>query len=103
MKQQTQPLHLEYPFQASATSVYDAWISKPVTELWLFKNETNDLNFEADVKKDGEFSVVEYDDGKKIDHRGQYLVIDRPNKLCFTLEVPTHFEGVSEVVVEITE
>jgi len=105
MKEQTsfQPLYLDYIFQSSALSVYDAWISKPVTGLWLFKNETNDLNFETDVKKDGEFSVVEFDDGKKIDHRGQYLVIERPNKLCFTLEVPAHFEGISEVLIEIKE
>jgi len=46
-----QPLHLKYTFQASATTVYDAWITKPVAELWLFKNETNRLHFEADLNK----------------------------------------------------
>ena len=46
-----QPLHLEYTFQASPTSVYDAWITKPVAELWLFKNETNQLNFESNLRK----------------------------------------------------
>ena len=64
------PLQLEYTFQASATSVYDAWITKPVAELWLFKNETNQLYFDADLKEGGRFSVVEYDGEKKIDHWG---------------------------------
>jgi uncharacterized protein YndB with AHSA1/START domain len=98
-----QPLHLEKTFQASAPSVYDAWITKPVAELWLFKNETNQLHFEADLKEGGRFSVVEYDGEKKIDHWGKYLEIDRPNALHFTLEVPAHFEGISEVFIEVKE
>jgi uncharacterized protein YndB with AHSA1/START domain len=97
------PLHLEYTFQASATSVYDAWITKPVAELWLFKNQTNDLDFEADLKKGGRFSVAEKDGEKAIDHWGEYLQIERPHKLRFTLEVPVHFKGVSEVALEVKE
>jgi uncharacterized protein YndB with AHSA1/START domain len=97
------PLHLEYTFQASATSVYDAWITKPVAELWLFKNQTNDLDFEADLKKGGRFSVAEKDGEKAIDHWGEYLQIERAHKLRFTLEVPAHFEGVSEVTIEVKE
>jgi uncharacterized protein YndB with AHSA1/START domain len=97
------PLHLEKTFQASATTVYDAWITKPVAELWLFKNETNQLYFESDAREEGGFSVVEYDGEKKIDHWGKYLEIDRPNVLHFTLEVPAHFEGISNVFIEIKE
>jgi len=98
-----QPLHLEYTFQASATSVYDAWITMPVAELWLFKNETNQLHFEVNLKEGGRFSVVEYDGENKIDHWGKYLEIDRPNTLHFTLEVPAHFEGISDVFIEVKE
>jgi len=104
MEQTTfQPLHLEHTFQASAASVYDAWITKPVAELWLFKNETNQLNFESDLKEGGRFSAVEYDGEKKIDHWGKYLEINRPGTLHFTLEVPAHFKGISEVLVEVKE
>jgi uncharacterized protein YndB with AHSA1/START domain len=76
-------LHLEYTFQASDTTVYDAWITKPVAELWLFKNKTNDLDFEADPKEGGRFSVAEKDGEKAIDHWGEYLQIERPHKLRF--------------------
>jgi uncharacterized protein YndB with AHSA1/START domain len=96
-----QTLYLEYKFEASAQSVYDAWISKFIAELWFFKNDTNKLYFTAEVKENGNFSVVEYDGDKIIDHWGKYLEIDRPRILHFTLEVPAHFEGVSDVVVEI--
>src|SRR6188508_621942 len=102
-QKKNQPLHLEYTFQASATSVYDAWITKPVAELWLFKNENNHLNFETNLKKGGRFSVIEYDGKKKIDHWGEYLEIDRPTTLRFALEVPAHFEGISEVLIEVKE
>ena len=97
------PLHLEYTFQASTTTVYDAWITKPVAELWLFKNETNDLDFKTDLKVGGRFSVAEKDGEKAIDHWGEYLQIDMPHKLRFTLEVPAHFKGVSEVAIEVKE
>ena len=102
-QQDFQPINLEYAFQASVTSVYDAWITRPVAELWLFKNETNQLYFETDLKKGGLFSVMEYDGENKIEHCGRYLEIDRPNRLHFTLEVPAHFEGVSDVVIEVKE
>jgi len=98
-----EPLQIEYIFQASVTSVYDAWITRPVAELWLFQNETNQLNFESDLKEGGRFSVVEYDGEKKIDHWGEYLEINRPNTLHFTLEVPAHFEGISDVLIEVKE
>ena len=97
------PLNLEYTFQASETTVYDAWITKPVAELWLFKNETNELNFEADIKQDGHFSVAEKDGEKNIDHWGSYLQVQRPNTLRFSLQVPAHFEGTSEVAIEVKE
>src|SRR5436190_9389878 len=105
MKVQTyfQPLSLQYVFQASPTTVFDAWITKPVAELWLFKNKTNQLNFEADIKEGGNFSVDEVDGEKQIDHWGKWLEIDRPNRLRFTLEVPEHFEGESEVLLEVQE
>ena len=96
-------LNLQHVFQASATTVFDAWITKPVAELWLFKNRTNQLNFQADVKEGGTFSVDERDGEIQIDHWGKWLEIERPNLLRFTLEVPAHFEGTSEVLVEVNE
>jgi uncharacterized protein YndB with AHSA1/START domain len=105
MKDQSnfQPLHLKYLFQASVTTVFDAWITKPVAELWLFKNKTNQLNYEATIKEGGNFSVDEQDGDLNIGHGGQWLEIDRPKRLRFTLEVPAHFEGVSELIVEVKE
>jgi uncharacterized protein YndB with AHSA1/START domain len=98
-----QPLHLKYVFQASVTTVFDAWITKPVAELWLFKNETNQLNYEANVRQGGSFSIDEQHGDLNIRHWGHWLEIDRPKRLRFTLEVPAHFEGVSEVIVEVKE
>ena len=55
------------------------------------------------LEKGGRFSVIEYDGEKKIDHWGEWLEINRPNTLHFTLEVPAHFEGISEVLIEVKE
>jgi uncharacterized protein YndB with AHSA1/START domain len=97
------PLHLNYLFQASLPTVFDAWITKPVAELWLFKNQTNQLNYETTAEEGGSFSIDEQDGEIKIGHWGQWLEIDRPKRLRFTLEVPKHFAGVSEVTIELQE
>src|SRR4030095_1011438 len=98
-----QPLLLKYLFQASVTTVFDAWITKPVAELWLFKSKTNQLSYEATISEGGSFSIDEQDGDLNIGHWGEWLEIDRPKRLRFTLEVPAHFEGISEVIVEVKE
>ena len=35
----------------------------------------------------------------EIDHYGEYTAIDPPHRLAFWLEVPTHFEGKTDIVV----
>ena len=56
-----------------------------------------------DLKKFGKFCIIEYEKSSDeyIDHYGEYLEIDRPKKLVFTLSVPKHFTGETKVVIEI--
>src|SRR4030095_10306065 len=59
------------------------------------------LSIKTDLKVAGKFSILELNKNEKIDHFGEYLEIEKPNKLAFTLEVPWHFSGVSKVTVKI--
>lgn len=97
------PLHLERRYPGSATSLFDAWTLPSVAELWLFQSEENEVDLIADVKEGGEFHTVEKGLNHAVSHRGHYIKINRPNELQFSLAVPSHFEGLSEVHVEIEE
>ncbi|GAB3912232.1 hypothetical protein GCM10028826_23150 [Mucilaginibacter boryungensis] len=69
---------------------------------WLFKSLDNQiLSIKTDLKVGGKFSILELNKNEKVDHFGEYLEIERPNKLVFTLEVPRHFSGVSKVSIKI--
>ena len=95
------PLQLEYFFSIPVETVFDAWLIPKIAEKWFFKSETNQLQFTSDPQKGGKFQMRELSDGEIIDHWGEYLEINKPNKLMFTLEVPKHFKGISTVTIEI--
>ncbi|MCC6287387.1 MAG: SRPBCC domain-containing protein [Chitinophagaceae bacterium] len=95
-------LLLRHEYAASSEAVFDAWANPDVAKQWLFKSDNNEiLGITMDVRKGGNFSILELNKGKKINHFGTYLEINRPNKLVFTLEVPEHFKGVATIEIEI--
>lgn len=96
------PLHLQYKFSVSPEIAFDAWVTPEIVKLWLFANPSNEIiNVNIDARDGGKFSIIEMNNGKKIDHFGEYFEVERPNRLAFTLEVPEHFSGVSYITVEI--
>ena len=95
------PLHLTPMFSASPERLFDAWTQPDLVERWLFKSDNNSIErVTIDLKCGGKFSILERADGETVDHFGEYFEIDRPHRLAFTLEVPSHFQGVSRVAIE---
>lgn len=95
-------LHLQYRFEVSAEAAFDAWVMPETVKLWLFTSAGNEIvDVHIDARDGGKFSILELNDGKKIDHFGEYFEVERPTRLAFTLEVPEHFKGVSYITVEI--
>ena len=97
------PLRLEKVYNASATTLFDAWTMTAIAELWLFQSGKNEVDLIADVREGGELHTVEKGKNHAISHTGNYIKINRPNSLIFSLAVPDHFKGVSEVSVDIEE
>jgi uncharacterized protein YndB with AHSA1/START domain len=98
------PLHLQYKFAVSAETVFDAWVVPGIVKLWLFAGAGSEIiDVKIDAREGGKFSILELNNGKKIDHFGEYFEVERPTRLAFTLEVPEHFNGVSYVTVEIVK
>ena len=88
-------------FQVPAEKLFCAWTDPAIVSQWLFRGDDSEIvKVELDLIAGGRFSIVEQTRDDAIDHFGNYLVVDRPHRLCFTLEVPKHFSGVSQVQLE---
>jgi uncharacterized protein YndB with AHSA1/START domain len=91
-------------FQVPAEKLFCAWTDPAIISQWLFKGEDSEIvKADLDLVVGGRYSIVEQTRGDTIDHFGNYLVIDKPRLLSFTLEVPKHFSGMSQVQLEFKE
>lgn len=74
-------------FPAPAERVFDAWLTPRLLGRWMAGPEVRGeklLRLDVDARVGGRFSILVERDGERIDHVGEYLVIDRPHRLAFT-------------------
>ena len=75
-------------FAAPAERVFDAWLEPKLVAQWMFGPSLRDeeiVRIAIDPRVGGLFSFVVRRQGQEIDHVGEYLEIDRPRRLAFTL------------------
>lgn len=98
-------LELCYEYSAFPEKVFDAWVNETLIRKWLFVGPTSKIiKVNIDLKVHGKFSILELEktNNEHIDHYGEYLEIECPNRLAFTLSVPKHFAGETRVEIEIS-
>lgn len=79
-------LHITHHYAASPVRVFDAWLAPQLAGLWLFATASRPMvNATIDARNGGSFSFVEYRAGTRIEHRGHYVEILRPQHLVFML------------------
>jgi uncharacterized protein YndB with AHSA1/START domain len=89
-------------FDALPERVFDAWLDAGVAGRWMFATPAGRMvRAETDPRVGGAFVFVDRRDGEDVEHRGEYLGIDRPRRLVFTFSVPKHSARVDRVTVEI--
>jgi uncharacterized protein YndB with AHSA1/START domain len=89
-------------FSASPERVFDAWLDPAMARKFLFATPTGQMaRVEIDARPGGRYVIVERRDGEDAGHFGEYLEIDRPRRLVFTLSAEVHAQDADRIVVEI--
>ena len=68
---------------ASPEAVFDAWVTPDSMAKWFSPMTTATVPI-LDLHVGGEYQIDMHGDGEDYVHTGQYVEIDRPNKLAFT-------------------
>lgn len=93
-------IRLERLLPAPVAEVFAAWTDPVLMARWLAP--TGHAEVEADVRVGGGFRVTMIGNDVRLEHTGEYLVIDPPRRLSFTWRSPYTGEHASQVDVSLT-
>lgn len=81
------PVRVTCAFDVTPGRLFDAWLDPAIARRWLFTTDDGEMaSAEIDPRVDGTFAIVERRGADA--HVGAYLLIDRPNRLAFSLDPP---------------
>lgn len=90
-------------FSFPAERVFDAFLDPAKAGRFMFATEAGTMvRAEVDARVGGKYAFVDRRGSEgDVEHTGEYLAIDRPRRLEFTLQVARYSENVDRVIVEI--
>lgn len=89
-------------FKTSPERVFDAWLDPAMAGKFLYATPTGQMvRVEIDARPGGRYVIVERRNGEDAAHFGEYLEIDRPRRLVFTLSAEENSPDADRIVVEI--
>jgi uncharacterized protein YndB with AHSA1/START domain len=99
-----QPLvaRVAHRFTAPAERVCDAFLDVSTARRFLYASATGEIiRAELDPRVGGTYVLTDRRDGAEVEHTGEYLEIDRPRRIVFTMFVPGYSTSPDHVTVEI--
>lgn len=89
-------------FEAPCDKLFGAWVNPSILTKWLFTTATSELHrAQFEPREGGNWTVVDRREGEYFAATGQYLRIDRPHRLIFTLGMLQLSAEFVQVVVDI--
>jgi len=91
-------IRVTHRFSVPPDRVFDAWLDPAVAGKWLFATASRPIARVAiDARVEGSFRFVDRHEREQVEYSGEYVEIERPRRLAFTLSAPYE----SRVVVRI--
>jgi uncharacterized protein YndB with AHSA1/START domain len=102
-------VRVSHRYTAAAERVFDAWLTPAQASRFLFATRTGNIMLcQIDAYEGGGFIVTdrrpqaEGDDSvMDQEHRGEYLLIERPRLLVFDFSVPPYTDVPTRVTIDI--
>ena len=89
-------------FTGTTEWVFDAWLDPVTAGSFLFATDAGEVvRTEIDARIGGRFSFVRRENGTEIRRAGEYLSIDRPHLLAFSLSDNTRKPTDDRVIIEL--
>jgi uncharacterized protein YndB with AHSA1/START domain len=96
-------LSVKRRFTASAERVFDAFVDPAKAGQFMFATATGKMvRVAIDARVGGSYAFVDCRDGEDVEHVGEYLELNRPRRLVFTLRVAKYSTDQSVITIEIT-
>jgi uncharacterized protein YndB with AHSA1/START domain len=87
---------------AAPERIFDAWLDAEQARTFLFAGRIGDaVSSEIDARVGGSFRIVRHRIGEDVEYSGEYLEIDRPQRLVFSLFVEKYAQRDDRVIVEL--
>jgi uncharacterized protein YndB with AHSA1/START domain len=95
-------VRVSHRFSASAERVYDAFLDPSKASRFLFATPTGQsVRCEIDARVGGRFSIVDRRDGEDVEHTGEYLALERPQRIVFSMAVPQYSPDTTTIHIDI--
>src|SRR5688500_4885793 len=97
-----QVVRVSYRFDASAERVYDAFLDPSKAGKFMFTTPTGRIvRCEIEPRVGGVFTIVDRRNGEDVEHTGEYLELERPRLIVFSLRVAKYSSDSSRVTIDI--
>jgi uncharacterized protein YndB with AHSA1/START domain len=95
-------IRVNHRFDAGPERGFDAWLDPATAGRWLFATRGGEMQrVEIDARVGGRYAIVERREAGDAGHFGEYLEIDRPRRLVFTLAVEPAAQSGDRITIEI--
>jgi uncharacterized protein YndB with AHSA1/START domain len=86
---------------AAPERIFDAWLNADAAQMFLFAGQIGEaVSTQIDARVGGRFRIVRRSNGENVEYSGEYLEVDRPHRLVFSLFVEKHAQRDDRVIVE---